>query len=437
MAPRAAATETRPPPAPPGLRASEFHDGPGPGALHRGPPRAAWRAATLPLAIAALIAPTAAVLQSKAMAPIAIVALLLAALAHRRETGRWPMPDGPALPCLLALAAWGAATALWAPDPRWALSAAGTLAGLALLGTAGARVVEEETAPARRALAWCILAGLALGLATALLDHATGQWVRATVRGLPGTRPGLEFGLKPAASVMALMLPLVLRVRLPAPWRWLLLAAGTGAILLLPGDTPKLAALAGFVAAALASLGGRAAAGLAALLLAGGLLASPLRIPQLLRPELAEKAPPTALHRMLIWDFALERAREKPLLGWGMEASRSIPGGRDNPSPESMARLGVVPEGSRAWLRNPGVERLSLHPHNGALQIWLELGAVGLLLASLAVLAMLWGAAPVVLGVAASAAVTFLASFGIWQAWWLASQALAAALAAGLASRRG
>lgn len=418
------------------LRTSEFDDTPGPSALNRGPPRAWWWAATLPLSVAALVAPAAAVLQSKAMAPIAIIALLLAVLAHRRERGRWPLPRAAALPMLLVLSGWGALSALWAPDLRWALVSSGTLAALVLLGGAGSVVVEDEAPAARRALVWCVFAGLAAGLALALLDHATGQWVRATVRGLPGTRPGLEFGLKPAASVMALLLPLVLRLRMGAPWRWLLLLAGAGAVLLLPGDTAKLAALAGVGVAALVTLLGRAASSLMALVMAGAMLAAPFLVPLALRPELAAQAPQSSLHRMLIWDFALERAAERPVLGWGMEASRNLPGGRDNPSRDSMARLGVVPEGERGWLLAPGVERMSLHPHNGALQIWLELGWVGLALAALAVLAMAWGAGPVAAGVIASGAVTFLASFGVWQPWWLATQALAAALAAGLGARR-
>ncbi|MFH5923921.1 O-antigen ligase family protein [Roseomonas xinghualingensis] len=433
---RTASHEAGPALTPRTLQASDFADGPGPGALYRGPSRVWWRATTLPLSVAAAIAPTAAVLQSKAMAPIAIIAMLLAVIAYRREEGRWPWPRGIALPFLLALAAWAALSALWAPDLSRALASAGTLAGLALLGAACAVVVEEEGAAERRNLVWCLLGGLAAGIALATIDHATNQAIRAAVRGLPERRPGLEFGLKPAASVMALLLPLLLRLHLGAGWRWLILAAGTGAILLLPGDTAKIAALAGLLAAGLVWIGGRTLSCLMAAVLAGALLAAPILVPLMLRPDVAERAPITALHRMLIWDFALERAAEKPVLGWGMEASRNLPGGRDNPSPESLARLHVTPEGERAFLTRPGVERMSLHPHNGALQIWLELGWIGLALAALAVLALGWGAGPAAAGVLASAAVTFAASFGVWQPWWLATEAFAAALAAGLAMRR-
>ncbi|WP_043834851.1 O-antigen ligase family protein [Muricoccus aerilatus] len=429
------------PPLPPGIlpenRISEYDDAPGFGALNRGPPRAWWWNASLPLAVAAAIAPTVTVLQFRAIAPLATIAMLLAVLAHRRERGRWPWPRALAVPVLVLLAAFGAVSVLWSPEPRWALAAAGSLAGLALLGGASAVVVEDETLSGRRALGWCILGGLAVGLLLGAFDNATGQSVRAAVRGLAETRPGLEFGLKPAASFMALLLPLVLKARLPEALRWVLLALGAVLVFLMPGETAKIAGLAGLAVAALVRVGGRGVSNLVALVLAGSLLATPVLLPLTLRPDIAAEMPRSALHRMLIWDFGLERAAEHPLLGWGMEASRNLPGGRDNPSDASIARLGVSPTGANSWLREPGIERMSLHPHNGGLQLWLELGAVGLVLGSLATLALGWGATPMAAGVLASAAVSFLASFGVWQGWWLASLAFAGALAAGLSVRRG
>ena len=74
-----------------------------------------------------------------------------------------------------------------------------------------------------------------------------------------------------------------------------------------------------------------------------------------------------------------------------------------------------------------------LHPHNGLLQVWLELGVVGVTLllgwAAAAAWAYLQTApAPRMLATAAATftalAVFWLISFGIWQGWWLAAMGL-------------
>jgi O-antigen ligase len=71
---------------------------------------------------------------------------------------------------------------------------------------------------------------------------------------------------------------------------------------------------------------------------------------------------------------------------------------------------------------------MPLHPHNAALQVWLELGAPGAALFAL-LTAIVWGALarvewPPVFAAAAGASLTiaFLGCFttyGIWQEWWL------------------
>jgi O-antigen ligase len=399
-----------------------------------------WRAPTLPLAIAALIAPFAAVLQSKAMTPVGLVALLCCIGLARLRQGAWPWPRGGAFWAGMALAAWGTLSALWAIDARRSFSEGLALVGMVLLAGAAARAVARDAVDQRRRLGHAVLVGLAIGLAAALFDHLSGNALRAVVRGLHEPPASLAFGLKPAASVMALFLPLLAGADLPPRWRAAAMLAGLAALMAIPGDTAKLAALAGVAVAGLLGMGRRGSPRLLAGLLAAVLLATPV----LMAPAIGmlghrvESLRPSAIHRLLIWDFALGRAGEKPLTGWGMEAARALPGGDARPDP---FRLGITEPWFLAWFTQPQLRLLPLHPHNGPLQIRLELGWIGAALAALAVLMLGLAAArramPAAAGGAlASGFVTFFASFGVWQNWWLCVAAMALAIAAALPPRR-
>ncbi|HYZ32358.1 MAG TPA: hypothetical protein VE684_08770, partial [Crenalkalicoccus sp.] len=116
-------------------------------------PAAALRPAaapSFPLALAMLAAPVAVVLQSKAVAPIATVALLLVVLAHRRATGAWPWPRGTSAAAAIGVFAWGAATTLWSVDPLRSIYTSATMGGFVTLGAAAAQAVAAD-APAARA----------------------------------------------------------------------------------------------------------------------------------------------------------------------------------------------------------------------------------------------------------------------------------------------
>jgi O-antigen ligase len=399
-----------------------------------------WRAPTLPLAIAALIAPFAAVLQSKAMTPLGLLALVGCILLARLRQGAWPWPRGTVFWAGMALAGWGALSALWAIDPRRSFSEGLTLMGMVLLAGAAARAAAQDAPEQRRKLGGALLIGLGIGLAAALLDHLSGNALRAGVRGLREVPASLAFGLKPAASVMALFLPLLAGASLAPRWRIAAMLLGLAVLLAIPGDTAKLAALAGVLVAGAVVLAPRRMPRLVAMALAVVLLATPA----LLAPAIGlmgtrvERLPPSGLHRLLIWDFALGRAAEKPLTGWGMESARILPGGDARPDP---LRLGVTDPNLLAWFTQPQLRLLPLHPHNGPLQIRLELGWVGAALAALALLMLGLAAARCAVPAAAAGAlasgfVTFFASFGVWQNWWLCAAALALAVAAALPARR-
>lgn len=123
-------------------------------------------------------------------------------------------------------------------------------------------------------------------------------------------------------------------------------------------------------------------------------------------------------HRYFIWRFALEKASERPMIGWGYDASRRIPGGHTT--------------------IDIGKELLPLHPHNEVLQVWLELGIPGLLILA-AVVWLLYlpptnarglhtGAGNVRTTTITMLLATASVAFGVWQSWWVSSVLLTLAL---------
>jgi O-antigen ligase len=197
-----------------------------------------------------------------------------------------------------------------------------------------------------------------------------------------------------------------------------------------------LASATGFNAGALGLTAGAAAAlltrfcrpcarwSLAAILVAG-VLAAPWLPRTVLQPDRMSElsaVPTQDMPRLYIWAFAAERIAERPLLGWGMNASREVPGGK-----------GEIVDNIRS--RTYG-EVMPLHPHNAALQAWLEMGLVGALLAAaLGVRIVLMTTQPALeprraaaaTGLVVTALVQFALSYGAWQSWWLASIFLAVA----------
>ena len=123
-------------------------------------------------------------------------------------------------------------------------------------------------------------------------------------------------------------------------------------------------------------------------------------------------------HRAEIWSFVAGRIAEKPALGWGLDSSRAMPGGKDK--------------------IDGTAERLPLHPHNGILQLWLELGAVGAAIGAAIAMLTAWRAtAPgedpaarfAMAGALAAALPVYATAYGAWQGWWMATLWLVVAFA--------
>ncbi len=136
--------------------------------------------------------------------------------------------------------------------------------------------------------------------------------------------------------------------------------------------------------------------------------------------------PSSAQHRVEIWDFSVHRIAESPLLGWGFDGSRHMRSLYPDPSDTGRAIA-------------------SLHPHSLPLQITLELGAVGTVIALTLlcfIMVRLDGVSSRAREFGQALFVAVLAigcvSYGAWQNWWLAlviSVALLVPLTAALRGR--
>jgi O-antigen ligase len=391
----------------------------------------------LGLALAAL--PTAVAMQSRAATPLLLAAALAVLAAERARLAGLARAAVSFWPVGL-VAAWAIASAAWSIAPAVSLDGALRFAALIALGALVPGAVDLLDPRARRWAAGGLVAGAAIAASVLLLEVFGGAWLSNAVRLFPDP-PRRVDGVKPGASVLAVLLP----AAVAACWRragpvaaFALAAIGAAAVLAAPSQAAKLGLIAATAAAALALAPRPVVCRLGPLLLALAVLAGPAALQA--AGEAAARAgvlPPSALHRVAIWDFVAARAAERPLLGWGFEASRVLPGGQERVPAATLDRL--APPGPARHLLDAMpdrfVQNLPLHPHNGGLQLRLELGMIGLGLAALAAWrtgrAMVRAADRRVLAAGAAMAASGLAvaltAFGLWQAWWVASLIFAAA----------
>lgn len=354
------------------------------------------------------------------MAPLMALAGLLCLPAIRMDD-----EDRPAAVLLFAALIWAAVSTTWSPyHPKNAEGS--TILKLALQlplywsAICGAR----RASPALRTLALRVLAwGLAIAGVVMLAETATDGAIYQALhdRFYQPIRPDLaQANLGHSTFVLALLWPLASFGERPriAPWLSLVLAAGFGSAALAFGsDAPVLALfIAPLVGLAIWRWPDRAPklfAALAAVLF----LVTPAIVWAVRASgeysQIQHRLPLSWAIRMSYWSHTIDWISDKPLRGWGLDASRMFA---------------------------PGIE---LHPHDGALQVWLELGLVGAVTA-----AAFWGIAMLrlagsnrssiraAIGAATSVYLLFGAlNFGIWQEWWLGSGALVVAVAAMLSAR--
>lgn len=364
------------------------------------------------LAAAAALAPLFAWLGPLGFAPLVGVAGLLCAPAFRIGAREAPL----ALVLLLAVA-WAALSTLWSPHRPDELEDS-TALKLALQATLywAAWCAARRADPRLRRLTLRIFAwGLAAYGVVLLVEAFTGAGVYRALRTAIGDpiRPDLaQKNIAQGSFALALLWPVALAggIRAGAP-AWLALPMAAGTALLASHfltDAPTLAVGLAMGVGGLVLVWPRSAPRALAVATALLMVVMPLLILAIRPLGLGGKLPESWAQRVGYWNYALERIAEHPWRGWGLDASRAF---------------------------SPYIQ---LHPHNGPLQLWLELGVFG---AAAAALVWAFGfrrlardeRSLVAAAAAASAAVYVFfgaVSFGVWQEWWLALGVLAAVIAA-------
>jgi exopolysaccharide production protein ExoQ len=381
------------------------------------------------LSVLALMTLPVAVVAPLGLAP-GILAAGLAAIIVARRDRPWAAIDRMVYVFPLALLVWGLVSALWAIEPSQTIRTTLRLAPMVIVGGAMLGVVAGNR-PGLDRFPLFLAIGLCLALVVLAVDYWTGsaRLSSALYAALKGRHAlGVKSGFNRSATVVALVMwPAAIAVwRRYGRWPALGLIA-VSALVLLTGDSlaSRLSVIIGAVVYGAFLVMPAKAARLACLVVTVVVLALPMGLAAVPPPAYTMQEwrwlPLSAHHRLTIWMFVAERIREKPLLGWGLDSSRSIPGAEDEITVERRDGDVVVAKLIET--------RLPLHPHNAALQIWLELGAVGIAVT----LAFLWWlfvriarmpdgpARAAAAATLTSAIIVSMVSYGFWQYWWQAT----------------
>ncbi|HEX4505806.1 MAG TPA: O-antigen ligase family protein [Alphaproteobacteria bacterium] len=372
------------------------------------------------LTVAFALAPPLLSVAPLGMAPLMIAAGVLAYAAERVQSGTWPGVPASAAAFFIAFIVWCALSLIWDINPGSGarklidivLETAALLALLALAGRLGA----EQS----RRLSWALVGGMLAGLVLLAIEALFDFPLYRAVMGNNAKLTDLVEAKRSTDALPLLVWPACLALaRLGRPWLGAVLAvvfAVASVKLTASSATLGMAlSLVVFAACFASTVWVRRFLTMATMLAFAVIL--PLSI--FAYSHGGTTAPwikHSGQHRVEIWHFAAERTLERPLFGWGFNASRYVPNG------DAVSQF--LP---------PGQSLIPLHPHDAFLQVWLEIGAVGaIIVAGILLLGLKaigqWPAAVArfaLPGYAAGLVIAGLA-FGIWQSWWMATLAFSA-----------
>ena len=370
--------------------------------------------------------PPVAIYAPKGLVPLSVVTALalLCDRGIRADVRREPAPL--MVWAFLPLLVWALVSVAWTPVPGRGIRLLASLVGLMVVArilVAGARAIP---AGERTTLTSALVASGAAFVTLLAIENFSAGFIIEILKSHKGK--GVDDHttyITPGNSVLAVFIwPIVFAVaRRTSSYGGMAALAVVCVVLFYgPSAAPTLSLLASTVFFLAAFFGGKRALSAISVVLIAAAFLSPFVIPFLKQwatgADLFSLLGVSGSHRWAIWQFVSERILDHPIIGWGIDSSRAIPG-------------------RNALVFGEYGEILPLHPHNAFLQIWLELGLVGVI-ALAVILALIPVAARKAAGDALQVAIAFAffmsylvlgqLSFGIWQNWWLATGCIALSL---------
>lgn len=366
------------------------------------------------LAVAGAVLPGLAVLAAKTVVPLLLVTSLVAGTLAWREGWRPARPDA-AIWAGVALFAWALVTCFWSTVPLHGAQSAIRLTVLVLVGWCLVDVARYTSAHAGSAMLLAWTGGFIAALVIIVIEVGFDEPIYRVLTATSFDESVMLSRINRGATFLTIAiwpLSIALSAKYGRGTAIGLVLVTAGTMVLTPSDTAKVAIVVGIALFCFTWV--RWTLGVAAVVagLVFGVMAAPWTVQGIhhFGMQKLDVMPRNAVLRMDYWAYVGRLVRERPVFGLGFESSRKI----------SQMEGGRLP--------NAGDVKVLFHPHNGGLQVWVELGGFGALLA-LGLVALTIRACRRAVPPSRVAALTMLGvtvqialvTYSVWQTQWVAT----------------
>lgn len=366
--------------------------------------------------------PIVSVFSSNALVPLVVLVGVLTAILSYSERKTLPSFTRKQLCLLGTFFGWISIASLWSINPIEALKLDLRLVGVTIAGLLLLNAVEAQDQETKRSIAKALLIGVILASMFLLVESLLNAPITKTLKGKELDAAMNLSRFNRGASFLGISLWVVFAIyskKLSLVWKFLFPILPVALLYFAPSESSLLAVVLAatwyLVFFVFPNVGFR--------VLPVFMIISVLSMPLVTRyveplydAESSQSIPFSAKHRFFIWDFVSSQILENPIRGWGFDSARDYP----NNGIENYVHVDA--KGNERALDG---RIISLHPHNFALQVWLELGLIGAVLVSV-IIWMVFGylksrqlsGRVEIQAMLVSTFTVALLGYGIWQNRW-------------------